>query len=101
MRYTSALPLANPALSHLIMPQLSLLSRSIGRRRLAAFTLVEILVAIAIVVFVVLVLAQIISSAQAIWRHSEARTDAFREARAALHLMARDLALALTDDRAP
>lgn len=71
------------------------------RRVVAAFTLVEILVAVAIVVFLVVVLAQIISSAQAIWKHSEARTDAFRDARAALELMSRDLALALTNDRAP
>ena len=71
------------------------------RRSVAAFTLVEILVAVAIVVFLVVVLAQIISSAQAIWRNSEARTDAFRDARAAIELISRDLSFALTDDRAP
>lgn len=73
-----------------------------GAGRFAAgFTLVELLVAIAIVVFLVAILAQIIGSAQAIWRNSEARTDAFRDARAAIELMSRDLALALTNDRAP
>lgn len=61
----------------------------------------ELLVAVAIVAFLIVVLAQIIVSAQAIWRHSEARTDAFRDARAALELMSRDIALALTDGRAP
>ncbi len=83
------------------MPQLSPLNRLTGRRDSAAFTLIEILVSVTIVVFLVLLLGQIISSAQAIWRHAETRTDAFREARAALDLMSRDLALALTDDRAP
>jgi type II secretory pathway pseudopilin PulG len=72
-----------------------------SRRSIAAFTLVEILVAVAIVVFLVVVLAQIISSAQAIWRNSEARTDAFRDARAAIELISRDLSLALTNERAP
>jgi type II secretory pathway pseudopilin PulG len=71
------------------------------RRSVAAFTLAEILVAVAIVVFLVVVLAQIISSAQAIWRNSEARTDAFRDARAAIELISRDLSLALTNERAP
>src|SRR5882724_4571519 len=83
------------------MPLLSLLNKSTERRNRRAFTLVEILVAVAIVVFLVLVLAQIISSAQVIWRNSEARTDAFRDARAALELMSRDISLALTNDRAP
>ncbi|MEO5720645.1 MAG: prepilin-type N-terminal cleavage/methylation domain-containing protein [Chthoniobacterales bacterium] len=70
-------------------------------RSLRGFTLVELLVAVAIVAFLIVVLSQIIISAQAIWRHSEARTDAFRDARAALELMSRDLAFALTDNRAP
>jgi type II secretory pathway pseudopilin PulG len=83
------------------MPRSSPLNRITGGRRAAAFTLVEILVAVAIVVFLVVVLAQIISSAQAIWRNSEARTDAFRDARAAIELISRDLSLALTNDRAP
>ncbi|MEP6810800.1 MAG: type II secretion system protein [Chthoniobacterales bacterium] len=70
-------------------------------RRAVAFTLVELLVAVAIVAFLVVILAQIISSAEGIWRHAEARTDAFRDARAALELMSRDLRVALTNDRAP
>ncbi len=72
-----------------------------SRQKGSAFTLVELLVAIAIVAFVIVVLAQIISSAQAIWKNSEARTDAFRDARAAIELISRDLALSLTNDRAP
>ncbi len=77
-----------------MLPSSPLNRNGVRRLSVAAFTLVEILVAVAIVVFLVVVLAQIISSAQAIWKHSEARTDAFRDARAALELMSRDLALA-------
>lgn len=54
-----------------------------------------------ILVFLIVLLAQLITSAQTIWRNSEARTDAFRDARAALELMSKDLSLALTNDRAP
>ena len=66
-----------------------------------AFTLVEMLVATAIVVFLVVVLSQILSTTQEIWRTSEARTDPFCDARAALELMARELALATPNDKAP
>jgi hypothetical protein len=55
----------------------------------------------AIVSFLIVMLGQIISSAQGLWRTSEARTDAFRDARAAIDLMSRDLSVALTNDRAP
>jgi prepilin-type N-terminal cleavage/methylation domain-containing protein len=65
------------------------------------FSLVELLVAMAIVTFLIVMLSQIISGAQGLWRTSESRTDAFREARAAIDLMARDLSVALTNDRAP
>jgi type II secretory pathway pseudopilin PulG len=82
------------------MRRLSLLNKWRGRSS-PAFTLVEILVAVAIVVFLVLVLSQIISSAQVIWRNSEARIDAFRDARAALEMMSRDISRALINDRAP
>lgn len=67
----------------------------------AGFTLIEILIATAIVVFLVAVLSQILVSTQGIWRNSEARTDPFRDARAAIELMSRELALAVPHDRAP
>lgn len=76
-------------------------SFAIGKRSRQAFSLVELLLAVAIVAFLVLILAQIISSAEGIWRHSAARVDAFRDARAALELMSRELTVALTNDRAP
>lgn len=66
-----------------------------------AFTLVEVLIATAIVVFLVAVLAQILSATQGIWRNAEARSDPFRDARAAIELMSRELALAVPSDRAP
>jgi type II secretory pathway pseudopilin PulG len=69
--------------------------------RSGGFTLVEILIATAIVVFMVVMLGQILSSIQGIWRRSESRTDPFRDARAAIDLMSRELALALTNDKAP
>ncbi len=66
-----------------------------------AFTLIELLIATAIVVFLVAVLSQILIATQGIWRNSEARTDPFRDARAAIELMSRELTLTVTHDRAP
>ena len=66
-----------------------------------AFTLVEVLIATAIVVFLVAMLAQILSATQGIWRNAEARSDPFRDARAAIELMSRELALAIPNDKAP
>lgn len=63
--------------------------------------MIEILISIAIVVFIVVMLGQILSVTQGIWRRSEARTDPFRDARAALDLMSRELAFAVTHDKAP
>jgi prepilin-type N-terminal cleavage/methylation domain-containing protein len=65
------------------------------------FTLIELLIATAIVVFLVAVLSQILSATQGIWRNSEARTDPFRDARAAIELMSRELALVVAHDKAP
>jgi type II secretory pathway pseudopilin PulG len=66
-----------------------------------AFTLFEVLIATAIVVFLVAMLAQILSATQGIWRNAEARSDPFRDARAAIELMSRELALAIPNDKAP
>ena len=60
------------------------------RRR--AFSLVEMLVAMAVTLLLVLILVQIFSGASNTWRRSEQKVDAYREARGALQLMARDLA---------
>jgi type II secretory pathway pseudopilin PulG len=67
----------------------------------AGFTLVEILLSTAIIAFVVVMLGQVLSTTQGIWRRSESRTDPFRDARAAIELMSRELALAVTHDKAP
>jgi type II secretory pathway pseudopilin PulG len=60
-------------------------------RNSAAFTLAELLIATAITGLIVLLLGQIFSSATTMWRSSGERIDAFRDARAALQLMAADL----------
>jgi Tfp pilus assembly protein PilE len=67
----------------------------------AGFTLVELLLATVIVVFLVAILGQMLATTQGIWRTSETRTDPFRDSRAAIELMSRQLALAVTNDKAP
>jgi type II secretory pathway pseudopilin PulG len=57
----------------------------------AGFTLTELLVAVAISIVIILILGQVFSSATAMWQVSDQRIDAFRDARAALQLMAQDL----------
>src|SRR5438552_8610551 len=63
-------------------------------RKSAAFTLSELLIATAITGLIIILLGQIFSSASAMWRAADQRTDAFRDARTALQLMAADLARA-------
>ena len=63
----------------------------IASRKSAAFTLAELLIATAITGLIVILLGQIFSSASAMWRTGTERIDAFRDARAALQLMATDL----------
>jgi type II secretory pathway pseudopilin PulG len=75
--------------------------KTVRQDSLRAFTLVEILIATGIVVFMVAMLSQILSATQGMWRKSEARTDPFRDARAAIELMSRELALAVPNDKAP
>ena len=60
-------------------------------RSLTAFTLVELLIAVAITTLIVVMLGQVFSSALAMWQTADQRIDAFRDARAALQLMAADL----------
>ena len=60
-----------------------------------AFTLVELLVAMVVTLLLVVVLAQVFNGTATTWRHSEAQVDAYREARGALQLMARDLSATL------
>jgi len=56
-----------------------------------AFTLLELLVAMAVLAILVVMMMGLVTSATALWRQSENRAEAYREARAALMIMARDL----------
>jgi GxxExxY protein len=57
----------------------------------SAFTLLELLVAMAVLAILVVMMMGLVSSATALWRQSENRAEAYREARAAMTIMARDL----------
>jgi GxxExxY protein len=56
-----------------------------------AFTLLELLVAMAVLAILVVMMMGLVTSATALWRQSENRAEAYREARAAMTIMARDL----------
>jgi prepilin-type N-terminal cleavage/methylation domain-containing protein len=55
------------------------------------FTLLEMLVSMVILALLVITMTTLVDSATRLWRSSEGRTDACREARAALSVLARDL----------
>jgi type II secretory pathway component PulJ len=65
------------------------------------FTLVEVLVAVAIVIVVAMLALKFFSNLQNVWQHSVGRTNTHEDGRLALGMVARDLeaALARTDDR--
>jgi prepilin-type N-terminal cleavage/methylation domain-containing protein len=56
-----------------------------------AFTLLEMLVSMVVLALLVIMMTTLVDSATRLWRHSEGKTDACREARAALIVLARDL----------
>lgn len=58
----------------------------------SAFTLLELLVAMAVLAILVVMMMGLVTSATSLWRQSENRADAYREARAALTIISRDLA---------
>ncbi|GAB4171438.1 MAG: hypothetical protein Fur0032_10640 [Terrimicrobiaceae bacterium] len=60
-----------------------------------AFSLLELLVAMAVLSILVVMMLGLVSSATALWRQSENRADAYREARAAMGIISRDLTSAL------
>lgn len=67
--------------------------RVIALRRVASgFTLLELLVAMALLSLLVVMLMGIVDSATKLWRVNESRVETYREARAALALMASDFA---------
>jgi prepilin-type N-terminal cleavage/methylation domain-containing protein len=55
------------------------------------FTLIEMLVSMAVLALLIIALIAMVESATKLWRDNESRIDACREARAALVVMARDL----------
>lgn len=55
----------------------------------------ELLVATTVTLLLVVVLVRVFNGASGNWRHNEAQVDAYREARGALQLMARDLGATL------
>ena len=56
-----------------------------------AFTLIEMLVSMVVLALLVVAMTALVDGATKLWRDNEGRTDACREARAALVVMARDL----------
>jgi uncharacterized protein (TIGR02599 family) len=65
------------------------------RARIPAFTLVELLIAISITLLIVVLLSRIFAGAADAWRSSDQRIDVFRDARAALQIISRDLSRAI------
>jgi len=57
----------------------------------AAFTLLELLVSMSVMAILAVLLLGIVDNTTKLWRTSESRVDSYREARAALSTMARDL----------
>lgn len=57
---------------------------------MSAFTLLELMVAMAVLSILLVLLLNIVDSATKFWRNNENRVDSYREARAALQIMSRD-----------
>jgi len=79
------------------LPENSLNSvNSVKKINQFAFTILELLVAMAVMSVLLVLLLNMVDSATKLWRENENRVDAYREARAALGIMSRDLRNALT-----
>jgi prepilin-type N-terminal cleavage/methylation domain-containing protein len=71
-----------------------------GSRVLSAgFTLVELLVSLALLTFLMLVLGSVTESASRAWRDGQNRTETFQSARTSLEIVARELSPAVVDTR--
>ena len=68
-----------------------------SRKACHAFTLGELLVSLAITGLIVLLLGRVFTAAATQWQAGDQRIDSFREARAALQMIARDLSRAHLD----
>jgi prepilin-type N-terminal cleavage/methylation domain len=65
--------------------------KATGQGFFRGFTLLEILVALAVLSLLIVVLMSMVDSGTKLWRENENRVEAYREARAALSMMERDL----------
>lgn len=59
--------------------------------RVRAFTLIELLVAMTVLSLLVVMLMGLVDSTTKLWRDNEGRVDSYREARAAMSIISRDL----------
>jgi len=66
------------------------------KRHVASFTLVEMLVSVAIFSLLVLLLFGLMGGASKLWRRQTAEEESFREARSALNVLSRDMYGAVT-----
>lgn len=62
------------------------------QNRRSAFTLLELLVAMSVLALLLILLLSMVSTATRLWKTNENRVDSYREARAAVNLIASDLA---------
>jgi len=65
-------------------------------KKFQGFTILELLVAMSVMALLLVLLLNMVNSATKLWRENENRVDSYREARAALGIMSRDLQNALT-----
>jgi len=65
-------------------------------KKFLGFTILELLVAMTVMALLLVLLLNIVNSATKLWRENENRVNSYREARAALGIMSRDLQNALT-----
>lgn len=64
-----------------------------------AFTLVEMLVAVSLVTYLMIILFSATDAASRAWRDGQARTDAYQNGRTTLEIMAREITPAVVDTR--
>jgi prepilin-type N-terminal cleavage/methylation domain-containing protein len=65
--------------------------RNLWQKKLPGFTLLELLVAMAVMTLLVVMLMGLVDGAAKLWRTNENRVESYREARAALNLIASEL----------
>jgi type II secretory pathway pseudopilin PulG len=78
--------------AHVLADRVEVLSMAIGRRKSGGFTIAELLISAAITVVIVLLLGTMFASISSTASRANQRIDTFRDARAALQMIARDFA---------